>query len=844
MKNDRLMPAILFALALTLALFAPLRAAADDDDPPSRVARLSYIHGAVSFQPAGTEDWVDAIVNRPITTGDKIWTDRDARAELHLGSASLRISSNTGFSFLNLDDNVTQIQLTAGDLRVRIKRLEPNESFEVDTPNLAFSLLRPGTYRISVNEAGDATVIKVRGGEGEVTGGGAAYAVHPQEVGSFFGTDQLEADIQRYHSRDDDDFDDWCAERDRREDRALSARYVSPDVVGYEDLDEYGSWRPVPEYGTIWFPRVTIVGWAPYRYGHWAYIPPWGYTWVDDSPWGFAPFHYGRWVFVRGAWGWVPAPPPVVGVTYVRPVYAPALVAWVGGPHFGVGVVAGGGVHVGWFPLGPREVYVPSYRVSRTYVNNVNISNTTVNTTVINNYYNTTVINRTTIVERQRFVNQGVGVTATNTRVLTSCQPVGRNVVHMDAREVSRAQVSVVTPAVAPERRAVFGSAPASRVRPPERFETRPVVAKIAPPPAPVPFVRQQQAIQNNGGRALSRAEMRQIQPASAPAMHPQVRMATQPAQVPATQDRDAGRFRRDRNEQDNRPGAPAATGTQNVPSRGNNPPASNAPAAPAATSNPPAGNAPNSRFPVSNNPPAASGAPTGNSPAVTNRPGEAHGDGPRGDRPPASGGNPPAVSNVPVSNAPPATGNTQPNSRFPVSNNPPAAGTAPAANNAPPSSNAPAAPPRTYNDRPGSVRPNTAESNPVQDQRRRQDAEDVRTRQDRDRQRVEQPQDRQRTSQAPQAMEPRPQQVEQKPQQVQPRPQQVEQKPQPVQPRPQQVEQRPPQVDQRAHEQRVDQRREQPRPEPKKEDRPKKDSDSKDKHDKDKDKDKNDRPH
>jgi FecR protein len=199
-----------------MALFAPVRAVADDDDPPTRVARLSYVNGAVSFQPGGTEDWVEATLNRPVTTGDKIWADRDSRAELHIGSASLRISSNTGFSFLNLSDNVTQVQLTAGDLRLRVKRLDPNESLEIDTPNLAFSVLRPGVYRISVNDAGDTTVIKVRSGEGEVTGGGGAYTVRPQEVGSFFGTEQLDADIQRYHGRDDDDFDEWCSERDRR----------------------------------------------------------------------------------------------------------------------------------------------------------------------------------------------------------------------------------------------------------------------------------------------------------------------------------------------------------------------------------------------------------------------------------------------------------------------------------------------------------------------------------------------------------------------------------------------------------------------------------------------------
>src|SRR5215467_10061500 len=159
------------ALAVSLfALLSPLRAVADDDDPPSRVARLSYRSGSVSFEPAGTDDWVNAVVNRPITTGDKLWADDDSRAELHLGSASVRIAGNTGFSFLNLSDNTTQIQLTAGTLRVRVKHLDENENFEIDTPNLAFSILRPGVYGVRVNDDGNATFIKVRSGEGEVTG--------------------------------------------------------------------------------------------------------------------------------------------------------------------------------------------------------------------------------------------------------------------------------------------------------------------------------------------------------------------------------------------------------------------------------------------------------------------------------------------------------------------------------------------------------------------------------------------------------------------------------------------------------------------------------------------------
>src|SRR5579863_6024155 len=287
--------ASLISILLTLVLFLPLRASADEDDPPGRVARLSYTHGSISFQPAGTDDWVSAVVNRPMTTGDKLWSDQDGRAELHIGSASIRLGSTTGFSFLNLSDNVTQLQLTEGTLRIRVKRLGDNETFEVDTPNLAFSVLRPGTYKINVNEAGDTTVVSVVGGEGEVTGGGQAFTVHAGEVGTFTGTDQLNGDVQGYDGGEDD-LDRWSSDRDHREDHAQASRYVSDDVVGYEDLDEYGGWRPVPEYGTVWFPHTTVVGWAPYHYGHWVWISPWGYTWVDDAPWGFAPFHYGRWV--------------------------------------------------------------------------------------------------------------------------------------------------------------------------------------------------------------------------------------------------------------------------------------------------------------------------------------------------------------------------------------------------------------------------------------------------------------------------------------------------------------------------------------------------------------------
>jgi hypothetical protein len=518
MKTRRKHWLTLLSLLFSFSVLGPIRAFADGDDPPTRVARLSYVDGQVSFSPAGTDDWVAAVVNRPITTGDKLWADQNSRVELHIGSAAIRLGEQTGFSFLNFDDHIMQIQLTEGTVSLRVRRINEGETIEVDTPNLAFSIVQPGHYRINVNEAGDTTIINVRDGQGEVTGGGSSYTVFPSQQGIFIGTDSVSADIEPLPALDA--FDTWGDERDLREEHSVARRYVSDDVIGYEDLDDYGGWRPVPEYGTVWFPHATVVGWAPYRYGHWAWISPWGWTWVDDAPWGFAPFHYGRWVFVGGAWGWVPCPPPVVAVAYVRPVYAPALVAWVGGPHFvaGFGFAAGGfaaGVNVGWFPLGPREVFVPSYPVSRTYVTNVNISNTTVNQTVINNYYNTTVVNKNVTVNNVHYMNQGVAgaVTATSPHAFTSAQPVGRNMVAVNQQEVASAPAAVRAPAVVPPKQAVLGSGAPSNFHPPAAIQNRAVVAKTAPPPPPPSFAARQAAIEKNQGQPLSSAQLRQLPP-------------------------------------------------------------------------------------------------------------------------------------------------------------------------------------------------------------------------------------------------------------------------------------------------------------------------------------------
>ena len=763
----------LIASALTLAFFVPQRAAADQDDPPGRIARLSVAEGSVSFNPAGTDDWVSAVVNRPMTTGDKLWADQESRAELHLGSASIRLGASTGFSFLNLDDNTVQLQLTEGTLRIRVRRLDRNEVFEVDTPNLAFTALRPGIYRINVNEAGDTTVVVVRDGEGEVTGGGQTYSVDADETGIFTGTDQLNADIEGVG--DEDDLERWSYERDRREDHSASRRYVSDDAIGYEDLDEHGGWRDTPDYGAVWFPHTTVVDWAPYRYGHWVFIEPWGYTWVDDEPWGFAPFHYGRWVTVGGAWGWVPCRPrAVVGVAYVRPVYAPALVAWVGGPNVAIGVAVGGGAAVGWFPLGPREVYVPSYRVSRAYVTNVNVTNTTVNTTVVNNYYNTVVVNKTNVTN-VTYVNQNVrgAVTATSTQVLTNGQSVHNNVVRVNEQQMARAQVATAAPAVAPTRQSVVGAGRPATARPPAAFETRAVVAKTAPPPPPVKFERQQAAIQQNGGRPIPTSQVRQMQPEQAKApvrIAPPARTVTPPPQNAA-----------------NRPGPP-----QNA----NRP----------AQANPQPGTAPANR-PAHNERPANEQQ---NRPANNERPNNAQ---PNPNRPPEAQrpNTPPANAERP-NNPPP---NTQPN-RPPNNDRPPAAQPAnpserpntPPANaqrpNNPPPNAEPNRPPS--NDRPPSARPNNppANGNPELERQHQQELENMRKQQDQERQRVEQQQTQERQRAAQQkADDQRRQQMEQQhQQQLQDLERKHEQQQQQVQQRQQQEHQqqrapeRPPQAE------------------------------------------------
>jgi len=315
----------------------------------------------------------------------------------------------------------------------------------------------------------------------------------------------------------EDSWDQWSDDRDHREEASASARYVSADIAGYDDLDGNGGWRDDPTYGAVWTPTTVVAGWSPYHYGHWVWEGPYGWTWVDDAPWGWAPFHYGRWVYAEDHWGWCP------GRVYERPVWAPALVAFVGGRGWNAGVSFGGGVGVGWFPLAPEEAYYPSYHVSNTYVRNVNITNVT-NVTNITN-----VTNVTNITYRNREVAGAVTVVPDN--AFRNGQPVSRYAVRVPPRAIQQAPRLGSSAPFVPTRQSI---APiVSQHRPPAALINRTVVAVRQPPRAPPSFDEQAKLLAAHPGRPAAASELATIKRPPEPVVA--VRPANQPVRPGVT---------------------------------------------------------------------------------------------------------------------------------------------------------------------------------------------------------------------------------------------------------------------------------------------------------------------
>ncbi len=345
---------------LVLALSATAALA----DPPARVGRISDTQGAVWFYEPDQGEWVQAQRNRPVTQGDRFTTDRGARVEVQIGSATVRLGGNTELAFAELNDERIRLQLSQGSVALNLRRDELARDVVVLTQQGRFEPLRAGRYRVDAQE---------RSSFGATLAGAMRYESRDSALTidegqrAEFWKERGEASHYAWTEIPNDRFADWVRqeERDERYDR----RWSSPEMTGADDLYRHGEWDRHPEFGTIWYPNSVGAGWAPYRDGQWSYVRPWGWTWVDNAPWGFAPFHYGRWVNFRGRWGWCPGQP------IARPVYSPALVGWIGNGNVSISISAGSPGYVGWVPLSPYDYYAPHYHgpVSPGYIRNVNV---------------------------------------------------------------------------------------------------------------------------------------------------------------------------------------------------------------------------------------------------------------------------------------------------------------------------------------------------------------------------------------------------------------------------------------------------------------------------------------
>ena len=332
-------------------------------DPPARVGRLAFAQGTVSFHDAQDANWTAASVNDALTTGDSLWTEPNARSEVSVSGTRVRLDQSTQLDMLQLDDSRTRMQLGQGRLDIKTFSMDTSQPYEIVTPRGTIKLEAQGDYYVEAGSTDDPTRLGVRSGAAQITGlNGQVLAVRAGEVGEISG-DAATPQLHTIQSAPPPMPTYW-AQRDQQ----ISydqPQYVSADVVGYEDLQAYGAWSNDPDYGQVWSPRNVSSDWQPYYTGNWAYSQPYGWTWVDEQPWGFAPYHYGRWANRNNRWFWVPPE------RQARPVYAPALVAFIGGAELSI-ALGGNSQPVGWFPLGPREAYVPPYTNDRNYYNRIN----------------------------------------------------------------------------------------------------------------------------------------------------------------------------------------------------------------------------------------------------------------------------------------------------------------------------------------------------------------------------------------------------------------------------------------------------------------------------------------
>ncbi|HEU4459906.1 MAG TPA: DUF6600 domain-containing protein [Methylibium sp.] len=413
--------------------YGPTEAAAD---PPARVGSISALRGPAETSTDADGDWEPAKLNFPVTGGTALSTRPGSQAEVRIGSTSVRLDGDTQAVFQRLDDDEIAIDVAQGNVRARVRRLDADDRFVLAADGLRAEALGPGDYRVGYDPERDAYTVRALAGRMRVVAAGNSFNLEPgQESLVEAGGSALA--LRAMGARDD--FDAWAESRDREQDRLSAARYVSPETTGIEALDAHGRWEVVADYGPVWYPRSLPPGWAPYRYGHWAYVRPWGWTWVDDAPWGFAPFHYGRWAIVGSGWCWVPGP------IVARPVYAPALVGYVGGARGGVSLSVGfgSGGPVGWFPLGPGEYYHPPYRYTPRYGHRVNV----------HGHGGERFANRQPVpgsVPAYRYANQPNALTVAREEQFRGSRPIGADRVNLTPQQAAGLQPVLVAPGSRP----------------------------------------------------------------------------------------------------------------------------------------------------------------------------------------------------------------------------------------------------------------------------------------------------------------------------------------------------------------------------------------------------------
>lgn len=483
-------------------------------DPPTRVARISDMLGVLSFLPAGggENDWIAADNNRPLIVGDRLWSaEQGVRAMIQIGANSLCIGSATSVSFLNFDDQVLQLQVSQGSIILSINRIRKNEVYEIDTPNVAFVARTPGLYRIDVTTDGTQTLVSVRDGKAEVFGeSDQNYVMNAPRSCRFTGT-KLE-DYKCTQTSLTDDLDGWCHERMQRFISSNSSQYVSREATGYEDLDDYGNWYDIPPYGNLWLPThlptYIHTGWAPFRYGRWIWLSPWGWTWLDAAPWGFVTTHYGRWVFIQGQWLWSPGP------RNVYPIFSPALVSFIGGSHIALSVSVGSPSLIGWFPIGFGEIYFPSYPVTQNYFININLGNTRIKKSFIEKTYNEFANREVSYPYRYQSLQQAL--TAIPLDSFAKAIPVTKALIPIN--EEIKAIFERVPPTpiarVAPTEQSFFGGITHGFSKPPAGIFARPAVVKEQPT-IPLPFDVQKPKLEERPGLTLDPEIVQRLQQSS-----------------------------------------------------------------------------------------------------------------------------------------------------------------------------------------------------------------------------------------------------------------------------------------------------------------------------------------